>query len=810
MRSNANLVIIGAGIVGASAAYHLTNLGWRDIVVIDQGPLFETGGSTSHAPGLVFQTNGSKMMCDFAQYTTALLNHLHTDEHPVFFPVGGIEVAYTKARWADLHRRHGWASAYGLESYLLTPKEVREHIPILDPKVIEGGYYVPSDGDAKAVNAVEAMAEITREKDAAEYYGHTKVTGFQTKNGRVTAVVTDQGTIETEQVLLCTNIWGPVLGDQLDVRLPLMSVEHQYLISEPLEALKGETREIVHPILRHQDSSMYFRQHKDAYGIGSYNHDPILVDPYDVGKDAMRPFSARDFKRAGRAAKDLLPALHGKAYPTRFNGMFAFTVDGYPIIGPAPHLANFWVAVGVWVTHSGGVGRAIAEWMDDGQPNTDVHEADIHRFHDYATSKYFVRRTAAQQYREVYDIIHPMQQMEHTRQVRLAPYHSRLEKLGGHFFQSVGWERPQWYESNARLLPKYRPQIPERNGWEAQYWSPLQGVEHLATREHVALYELSSFVKVEVSGPGAPDYLEYLTANRVAREVGKVVYTSMLAESGGIKSDLTVTRLAEDRFWLLTGGGTGMIDLAWVRQHAPKDGSVHVKDLSSQYTAVGLWGPKARQVLEKVVEQDVSNPAFPYFTAGELTLEIIPALAFRLSYVGELGWEIYVPAEFGRRLWDVLWHAGQEHQIIVGGMGAFDSLRLEKGYRALGTDIHIEYNPYEAGLGWAVNLDQGDFLGREALLKLKARDTAKKLCCLTMEEGMALGKEPIYYKGACVGYVTSANYGYSIRKHIAYGYLPVEAANKGARVEIEYFGERFPAQVDDDPLFDPGMKKLKA
>lgn len=810
MRSNANLVIIGAGIVGVSAAYHLSQLGWRDIVVVDQGPLFETGGSTSHAPGLVFQTNGSKMMCEFAQYTTTLLNQLHTEEHPVFYPVGGIEVAHTKERWADLRRRHGWASSYGLEAYLLTPKDVQEQIPILNPNVIEGGYYVPSDGDAKAVNAVESMAKFTREQGAAEYFGNTKVTGFHTKDGRITKVITDRGFIETEQVLLCTNIWGPVLGDQLGVKLPLMSVEHQYLISEPLEELKGETREIVHPILRHQDFSMYFRQHKESYGIGSYKHDPLLVSPYDVGKDAMRPFTASDFKMARTATNDLLPAMKGKDYLTKFNGMFAFTVDGYPIIGPAPNFQNFWVAVGVWVTHSGGVGRAIAHWMDSGQPNTDVHEADINRFHNYATSNYYIRRTAAQQYREVYDIIHPLQQMEHTRDVRLAPYHSRLTQLGGHFFQSVGWERPQWYESNRRLLEKYRQQIPEREGWEAMYWSPLQGVEHLATRENVGLFELSSFFKIEVSGPGAADYLEYLTANQVAKDLGKVVYTSLLTESGGIKSDLTVTRLAEDRFWLLTGGGSGMIDLDWVNQHAPKDGSVHIADISSRYTAIGLWGPKARQVLESVAEQDVSNHAFPYFTAQELMLEAIPALAFRLSYVGELGWEIYAPTEFGQRLWDILWNAGQENQIVAAGMGAFDSLRLEKGYRALGNELHVEYNPLEAGLGWAVNLEQGDFLGREAFLKIKQSGVDKMLCCLTLDEGTALGKEPIFTGDKCIGYVTSANYGYSVGKHIAYGYLPAQYARKGTQVEIEYFGERFTAHVDNDPLFDPGMKKLKA
>jgi len=394
--------------------------------------------------------------------------------------------------------------------------------------------------------------------------------------------------------------------------------------------------------------------------------------------------------------------------------------------------------------------------------------------------------------------------------VRLAPYHAQLKALDGHFFENMGWERPQWYQSNARLLPQYAYQIPAREGWEALYWSSIQGAELLATREHVGLYELSSFVKIEVSGPGAASYLEYLSANKVAQDVGKVVYTALLTEKGGIFADLTITRLAEDGFLVLTGGGSGMSDLAWIRRFAPRDGSVTVKDVSSQYTGVGLWGPRARDVLAAICEQDVSNGAFPYFSAQEITLESIPTLALRISYVGELGWEIYTPSEYGQRLWDVLWQAGQAHGIIAGGMGAFDSLRLEKGYRALGSDIHVEHNPYEAGLGWAVRLDQTNFKGKSALLAIKEAGISRKLCCLTLETGTLLGKEPISLDGKNLGYVTSTNYGYSVGKQIAYGYLPIEYAQKGTQVEIEYFGKRLPAMVDDDPLYDPKMEKIKA
>lgn len=812
MRKQAKLVIIGAGIVGCSAAYHLAKLGWRDMVVVDQGPLFETGGSTSHAPGLVFQTNSSKMMTEFAKYTVKIMNELKREGEAVFYPVGGIEVAYTKARWQDLKRKHGFATAYDLESHLISPADVKERIPFLNDKVIHGGYYVPSDGDARAVDASAAMAAFAQAEDAAEFHGHTTVTDIEVKNGRIQAVLTDNGRIETEQVLLCTNIWGPVLAEKIGIKIPLMAVEHQYLISEPLAELAGETREIVHPILRHQDFSMYFRQHKDAYGIGSYKHEPLLVSPYELGKTAMRPFTAEHFDVAHKAAEELLPPLKDKEYVTTFNGMFAFTSDGMPIMGPSLTVDGFWAALGVWVTHAGGVGKAIAEWMTSGVPETDLREAGINRFHKYVFSRKYVRARCAQQYREVYDIIHPLQQMEHPRNLRLSPFHIRLQEQEGIFFESAGWEVAQWYEKNGQLLEKYHDQIPDRSGWEAQYWSPIQGVEHLATRENVGMFNISAFTKIEVSGRGATAYLQRLAANNIDRPIGKVVYTSLLNEKGGIVADLTITRLGPNHYWVLTGGGMGMRDLAWMRQHAPADGSVHITDITSHYCTIGLWGPKARDVLQGICEEALTNEAFPYFTARPVIIDTVPAFALRVSYVGDLGWELYAPTEHGLHLWDVLWETAVPHGVVAGGGGAFDSLRLEKGYRLWGADIHTEYNPYEAGIGWAVRLDKGDFNGRDALQRIKEEGVSRKLCCLTLNEpgAVVLGKEPILDGERTLGYVTSANYGYSTGKYIVYGYLPLDYAEEGTEVEVAYFAQRHKATVTKEPLYDPGMDKLKA
>lgn len=812
MDSKARLVIVGAGVVGCSVAYHLMKKGWRDMIIIDKGPLYETGGSTSHAPGLVFQTNFSKMMTEFAKYTVSLLSELAWEGKPTWYPVGGIEVAYTPERLEDLKRKHSVATAYNLESHMISPAEVKQHIPILNEKVIRGGYYVPSDGDAKAWWAAGAMAKIVEEAGAGKFYERTELTDIEIDNGRVVAVMTNNGRIVCEDMMLCTNIWSPAITAKIGMNVPLVSVEHQYLISEPLAELGDETREIVHPILRHQDFSMYFRQHDNRYGIGSYKHEPRIVASHEIGVNAMRPFTPDDFTVAHKAADELLPVLKGKEYPAKFNGMFSFTIDGMPILGPSPVIDKLWFAVGIWVTHSGGAGKAMAELMNDGYTEINIAEADISRFHPHAFSPGYIHARCAQQYREVYDIIHPKQQMLHPRNLRLSPFHIRLVEQGGHFFESSGWEVAQWYEDNARLLEKYEDDVPDRSGWAAQHWSRIEGAEHLAVRENVAMFNISAFTKVQVSGSGAADYLQYLCANNVDRPIGKVVYTAMLNQNAGIQADLTVTRIGHDKFLVLTGAGVGMRDLEWIRQNAPEDGSVQVEDVTSRYCTIGLWGPNARAVLQSVCDQDVSNAAFPYFTAKELTIKEVPALALRVSYVGELGWEIYTTVEYGQRLWDILWQAGQAHDIIVAGGGCFDSLRLEKGYRLWGADIHTEYNPYEAGLGWAVRLNKGDFLGKAALLKIKDAGISRKLCCLTLDDpqAVALGKEPILSNGTTLGYVTSANYGYSIGKFILYGYLPTDDADAGTQVEIAYFGNRYTATVREEPLFDADMTRLRA
>ena len=801
----ARLVVIGAGIAGCSAVYHLAQLGWRDIVVLDQGPLFETGGSTSHAPGGVFQTNFSRMMTEFARCTVRLYNALELDGEPCFHSVGGLEVAATPERWHDLKRKAGAAKSWGVEAELISPAEARGLVPILDETKIHGAYHVPGDGIARAVRAAGAMARSSA--GAAVFIGRTEVTGIEVAGGRVRAVLTSRGRIAAGTVLVCAGIWGPRIGRMAGVEIPLAPVQHQYALSAPLPELAGETREVAHPVMRHQDRAMYFRQHADCYGIGSYQHEPLPVRPGELsGFDgnapppAIREFTPEHFEAAHADAVELLPALRGAPLTRGINGIFSFTPDGMPLIGPSPEVGGFWVAEAIWITHAGGAGKAVAEWMTTGAPEVDLREADLNRFPGHALTPEYVEARGAQQYREVYDIIHPLQQMENPRDLRLSPFHPRQRELGAVFFESAGWEVPQWFEANARL-PR-DPSWPERSGWEARGWSPIQGAEHRAARQNAVLYDLTPLAKIEVHGRKAASFLQFIAANQVDRPAGTVIYTPMLNAAGGIRGDVVVARLEKERFLVFTGAGAGPADLAWFGLHAPGDGSVQIAETTSRFCGLGLWGPGAQEILQPLCRDRLDEMAFPRFTARPIDVGAVPALAMRLSYAGEPGWEIYTETDYGSKLWDLLWESGQAAGIAPLGAGAFDSLRLEKGYRLRGSDIHAEYDPFEAGLGWTVKLDKGNFLGRDALLARRQRGLERRLSCMTLDdpEAVVLGKEPILDGERVLGSVTSSNRGYSVGKHIAYGYLPVRNAAPGNRVEIEYFGERLAATVAAEPL----------
>ncbi|MGZ8629342.1 MAG: GcvT family protein [Actinomycetota bacterium] len=828
MRDRAQTVIIGAGIVGVSAAYHLTELGVTDVLVLEQGPLFETGGSTSHAPGIIFQTNGSRAMCRIAQDSVALYDSLELDGERVWYGVGGLEVATTVERMQELKRRQGFARSHGIEgTELLTPAEANERSPLIDPSTILGAYWVPSDGAGKGVKIVDALARTARTSGVG-FEGEVTVTGFDIRDGRVHGVETDRGSVECERVLLCAGIWGPTVGALAGVPIPLVAVQHQLVWTEAipeLAGLQGDTW-AQQPVVRHQDMSLYFRHREDHYGVGNYRHEPIVTPQSSIRRPAkgprsaiqpsLMPFTPEDFDLCEAETARMFPALAGRTRPSdparTLNGMFSFTPDAGSIVGESAAVRGFWICEAVWVTHAGGMARQAVEWMVEGEPSYDLAEADANRFYPFQTTAPYVLERGKQQYREVYDIIHPLQQPSKPRGLKLSPFHERHRALGGEFFQGAGWERPQWFTANRELVGGVTHEWARRSGWAARGWSSEVGAEHLATREGVALFDITPFAKFDVTGPDALHYLERVFANRIDRPVGSIVYTAALTERGGIRLDLTVTRKDENRFRVVTGGGSGHHDEAFMRRQIRDGERVHIAVRTGSLFALGLWGPRARAVLESVTDVDVSNEAFPYLTARYLNVgEVTPVWAQRISYAGELGWELYGQIAMGQRTWDVLWEAGREHGLIAAGGGAFDSLRLEKGYRLWAQDIDTEHDPLAAGLGFAVRWDK-DFTGKAALETISdAGGPAQRLSCMTLEDDRAvvMGKEPIWHDGRVVSYVTSANYGYSIGRGIVYGYLPAELAVEGSPVEVEYFGERLAATVTNDPLWDPKGERQK-
>ena len=813
--ARADVVIVGAGIVGVSAAYELTQRGVSDVVVVDRGPLFRTGGSTSHAPGGIFQNNGSRTVSKLAQWSVATFRELNGadegDGAPVYHDVGSIEVATTGPRWRDLHRKFGYGRAWGLDAALLSPVEVKARLPLIDAGAILGGIAVEGDGLLRAIPFVERLAARAG-ACGARFLGETRVTGFDRggPGGRVRAVETERGRIEANQVLICAGIWGPVVGEMAGIRIPLQPCAHPYVRSTPLPELTGKTVP-TEPLWRHQDFSMYLAQWDDRYVVGSYRHEPLIVDARDIDDSKVAPadlpFDDGVFEPGWREAQRIVPALRGAGQTDRVYGMFSFTPDANSLIGEVASVPGLFLAEAVWVTHGPGAGRLVADLMTTGDSDVDLREVDPNRFASHQQAAPYVRIRGAQNYREVYDVIHPRDQIAEPRGLRRSPFYDRQRELGAHFAESSGWERPLWFEANAGLPV---PAVGERDDWGRRNWSPIATAEHVATRERAGLFDLSTFQKIEVSGPGALAALERLSCSVVDRPVGRVAYALFLNGRGGIESDLTIIRQADNRFLLLCGASSGPRDLAWVRRQTRGMDGVEVRDVTSAWCGLGLWGPEAHAILKPLVDHSLDVGDFPLFTSQEMDVAGTPAMLLRLSYVGEYGWEIHVPTEYGGALWDAVWESGRDRGLVACGGAAMDSLRLEKGYRALGTDLRAEYTPAEAGLGFAVGRRRTGYLGEDALRgdgqmgMRRDGQGERRLCTLTVDDGtVVIGKEPVLDGDRVVGYVASAAYGPTAGASIVTAYLPSDLAEPGARLDVEWFGERHQATVAQEPLYDP-------
>jgi heterotetrameric sarcosine oxidase gamma subunit len=834
--TRAGVVIVGAGIVGNSLAYHLARLGWRDLVLVDKGPMPNPGGSTGHASNFIFPIEYSKMMMELTADSTAQYQALgvHTES-------GGIEVARTQPRMRELRRRCSAAKAWGTPAELRSPAGVAKLVPYIDESVILGGAYFPTVGVVDSLRAGTLMREHAQQLGALRVLAGAEVLGIETSPaGRVSAVRTSAGDIETEVCAICCGVWSPRIARMAGARIPLTPVVHQMISVGPIALFADTTGEIAYPILRDVDTNMYERQHGGDMEVGSYAHRPIIVAPDDIPsiEEAVlspteMPFTQDDFDPQLAEALELMPDLLGDeraGIRYAINGLISMTPDGHPALGETPEVPGLWSVAASWIKEGPGIGRAVAEWMSGAVPEIDIHEADISRFYPHQRTTALVTERAREGFNKMYGIVHPAEQWESQRGLRLSPVYQRAAELGAVFIETAGWERPNWYASNEKLLERYAGRLMERTAeWEARWWSPIINAEHLAMREGCGLVDLTAFAVFEITGPGALDTVQAVAVAQMDVRVGRVVYTSLLNAAGGFVADLTIMRLGPQRFRVVTGGATGMMDLKWFADHLPADGRASIADLTSAWTTIGLWGPRARDVLGSVTADDVSHAGFPFGTCREIELGGVTVLASRISYVGELGWELHVPFEEGARAWDTIWAAGRPAGLVPVGIGVYGTTgRLEKGYRAFGFELDADYDLVEAGMTRR-SVKPQPFVGRDAYLAQRESSPCAVLCTLTVDDHRSadgelrymLGGEPILTPdgGPLVdakgrhSYVTSAGSGPSVGRHLLMAYLPAERAVAGTRLSVEYMGEPYPVTVavaGSTPVFDPDNLRVRS
>lgn len=831
--AQASVVVIGAGIVGNSLVHHLAELGWTDIVQIDKGPLPNPGGSTGHASNFIFPVDHSREITDLT-----LDSMRQYKELGVFTESGGFEVARTEERMEELRRRMASARAWGIDSSLVAPAEVAEKVPFLDPEAILGAFWTPTVGVVDSVRAGTMMRESAEAKGALTVSPNTEVTGIDVENGQIAAVHTTKGAIATSRILIACGVWSPRIAAMAGAAIPLTPAVHQMISVGPVPQLAERPGEISFPIVRDMDTFCYERQHGSDMEIGSYAHRPILHDPDEIPSiEAAKlsptemPFTDEDFDPQLEQAVELMPeVLSNPDVEIRYaiNGLLSLTPDGAPILGESPQVKGLWSAAAVWVKEGPGVGRAVAEWMTNGLPEIDVQGADIARFHSHQRTREHVRARTSEAFNKTYGIVHPGEQWSSDRDVRRSPMWQREADLEAVFFEAGGWERPQWYQSNAGLLEEFGDAVMDRSAeWDSRWWSPIINAEHLAMRQRAGLVDLSSFVIFDIFGPAALDAVQHIALAQMDVAIGRVVYTPILDENGGFRSDLTIMRLAHDRFRVVTGAAHGMVDLKWFADRLPDTGA-QIADLTSSWTTIGLWGPRARDILGGLTSSDVSHEGFKFGTARTIEIGSLEVLASRISYVGDLGWELYVPLESGLKLWDALMDAGHEHGLLPVGLGVYGTTgRIEKGYRAFGTELDSERSVVEVGMS-RPKVKSQDFIGRAAHLRHREEDPKTVLCSLTVDDHTSAGGEKRYMLGGEPivsadgdplidghgrhSYVTSAGSAPSLGKHVLMAFLPPAEAVLGNRLQVVYMEEFYPvtvASVDSTPLFDPDNECIR-
>ena len=833
--STAKCVVIGAGIVGNSLVHHLARLGWTEIVQLDQGPLPNPGGSTGHASNFIFPVDHSREITDLT-----LDSVRQYQEMGVFTRSGGFELARTPERMEELRRRMSSARAWGIESEIVDPAFVKEKVPFIEEDQFIGAFWTPSVGVVDSLRAGTLMRDGAIEQGALTSVPNVEVLGLDVEDGRIRRVRTSKGDIEAEHVVIACGVWSPKIGDMAGISIPLTPAVHQMISVGPCPQLAGQEGEISFPIVRDMDTFCYERQHGADMEVGSYAHRAILHEPEDIPtleqarlSPTEMPFTDEDFDPQLEQALELMPELlgaDGAEMRYAINGLLSLTCDGNPILGESK-VKGLWTAAAVWIKEGPGVGRAVAEWMTHGHSEIDVSASDIARFHAHQERREHTRLRTTEAFIKTYGIVHPSEQYESDRDQRLSPMHESQRKLGAFFYETAGWERPHWYESNAPLLEEYGDRVmPREHEWDSRWWSPIINAEHLRMRDAAGVIDLTAFCVFDITGPGALESVQRTCVAQCDVKVGKVVYTPVLDPKGGFKSDLTVMRLGDDHFRVVTGGAHGMADRKWFADNLAQ--GAELVDHTDEVSTIGLWGPRARDILAGLTDADVSDEGFGFLTCREIEVSTgsatIPVLASRISYVGELGWELYVDFAHAADLWEALLSAGEPHGAVPVGIGVYGTTgRIEKAYRAFGFELDGERSIVEAGMQ-RPKVKAADFVGKDAYLAQRDADPQTVLCTMAVDDHTSasgvkrymLGGEPILTRDGLTltdghghhPYATSAGSAPSLGKHLLMAYLPPDQAQVGNELAVSYMEELYPVTVvsaDATPPYDPGNERIR-
>ena len=805
----AQVVIIGGGIVGASIAYHLTELGWTDVVLLERHTL--TSGTTWHAAGLVGQLRATHNMTRLAAYSADLYHRLEHDmDHPTGFKkVGSLSVADNHERLEELVRGAGMARCFDVDIEVIEADELVERWPLINPDGILGGVWIPSDGQASPVDTTMALAAVAK-KNGAKIVEGISVESIRTSDGRAIGVDTDNGPIDAEYVVTAAGMWSHQLGRDVGVNIPLHACEHFYLVTEPVPDLPSGL-----PVLRDTDNCIYVKEDAGRLLVGAF--EPIAKPFGAKGLPHDRPFMQLDedwdhLAPVYERACERIPILNEIGIRLFFNGPEAFTPDDRYLLGPTPELDNHFVAAGfnsVGIQSAGGAGKVLAEWIVDGRPPMDLWDVDIRRAQPFQTNRRYLHDRSVESLGLLYAMHWPFRQVETARGVRRSPFHDRLINLGACHGENGGWERPNWFAPEG-VEPKYEYTYGRQN------WFEHSAAEHRACRENAALFDQTSLAKILVQGPDAAAVLNKISSANVDVQPGTSVYTTWLNDRGGIEADLTVNRLDEERFLVVTAYTTQLKDSDWIIRNVPDGSRVAVTDVTAAWATLGIFGPKARDFVSPITDADLSNEAFPFGTLHEIDFGYARAIAVRRTYMGELGWEIYLPTEFAVGAFDQLWESGQPNGLELAGMHAMNSLRMEKAYRHWGDDICDEDTPLEAGLSWGVAWDKpGGFIGRDALLSQRETGITRRLVQFRIDdpEPLLYHNEPVYKDGTIVGRITSGMYGHTVGAALGMGYVSHEVDVPRDQViegsfEVEINGKRFPATTSFRPFYDPESKQV--